>query len=82
MAIILYEESFSQRLGYWWVGCNESEVGGGGRGAEGADVERRRRQERRREGMKGGKRIRDRENECVWQMDRDRRTKERMEKLG
>lgn len=33
MAIILYEESFSQTLGYGWVGCNESEVGGGGRGA-------------------------------------------------
>lgn len=36
---------------YGWVGCNESEVGGGGRGGEGADVEREGRKERR-EGMR------------------------------
>ncbi|TNN84705.1 hypothetical protein EYF80_005120 [Liparis tanakae] len=30
MAIILYEESSSQRLGYGWVGCNESEDWGRG----------------------------------------------------
>lgn len=55
MAIILYEESFSLRLGYGWVGCNESEVaGGGGRGGEGADVDREGLKERRRDGMKEG----------------------------
>lgn len=41
---------------YGWVGCNESEVGGGGRGGEGADVEREGRKERR-EGMREGKKI-------------------------
>ena len=59
MAIILYEESFSLRLGYGWVGCNESEVaggggGGGGKGGEGADVDREGLKERRRDGMKEG----------------------------
>lgn len=39
MAIVLYEQSSSQRPGYGWVGCNESEVRGGGGG--GAHVQRK-----------------------------------------